>query len=297
MCSSDLAFLVPVAVAMVRAPARGPTVGGMRVAVSALLGVGALGVTLALVRAGRVAVPDLVGLVDSHAGIGAFAWIGGLLTAVSWQIVPMFYLTPPLPRWSQWPTVGALAASGITLFAGRALGDPSLGALALPAAVAAWGVHPVLTARAIVGRRRKRADFSLRFWLAGLACGALSLLLFVGAVLGSDPRWAVALGWTAGVGWAGLVTHGMLARIVPFLIWFHRFSPLLGKVPVPTMRELLPEKRLKPALALHGATVLAGLLAIALRIPALVAVNGALLVATASLLGINVVSTLRRTPG
>ena len=107
----------------------------------------------------------------------------------------------------------------------------------------------------------------------------------------------MALGWTAGVGWAGLVTHGMLARIVPFLVWFHRFSPLLGKVPVPTMRELLPEKRLKPALALHGATVLAGLLAIALRIPALVAVNGALLVATASLLGINVVSTLRRTPG
>ena len=34
----------------------------------------------------------------------------------------------------------------------------------------------------------------------------------------------------------------MLYKIVPFLIWFHRFSTLVGKVKVPLLKDVLPEK-------------------------------------------------------
>jgi len=33
----------------------------------------------------------------------------------------------------------------------------------------------------------------------------------------------------------------MLYKIMPFLIWFHRFSLLIGKVPVPLMRDISPD--------------------------------------------------------
>ena len=104
------------------------------------------------------------------------------------------------------------------------------------------------------------------------------------------------MGWVAIWGWAGLIVHGMLSRIVPFLIWFHRFAPLVGRVEVPSMRALLPERRLTVALALHVAAVLAGLTtplgggALAARATAV------LLVATAVVLGANLIHTLRQRP-
>jgi hypothetical protein len=54
----------------------------------------------------------------------------------------------------------------------------------------------------------------------------------------------------------------MLTRIVSFLVWFHRLSPLIGRVPVPAMRQLWPNKRVEVGLWLHLASVLLGSVAI-----------------------------------
>lgn len=57
--------------------------------------------------------------------------------------------------------------------------------------------------------------------------------------LTKDPRWQVLFEWVAIWGWAGLIMQGMLSRIVPFLVWFHRFSARVGLEPVPSMRSML----------------------------------------------------------
>jgi hypothetical protein len=289
-----LGFGVPVGLALARAPTRNATVWGLRLAVAALVGVVGFGIHAALVRAGITTSRDYLLLVLRHAALGGLVWVGVLLVAVSWQVVPMFYLAPPVPRWSERPTLAAGLVLLLAVLILPMIAPNGLPLAALPAAVAIWGVHPWLTARAIVGRRRKRADFSLRFWLVGLAFGVLTLGLYTVAVFATDPRWALALGWSAAFGWAGLIAHGMLSRIVPFLVWFHRFSPLVGKQPVPSMRELLPEVRLQPALIAHVAAAVAGLLAIAAGwgYPAV----GVLVAGTGGLLLYNLVTTLRRRP-
>ena len=66
-------------------------------------------------------------------------------------------------------------------------------------------------------------------------------------------------------GWAGLIVHGMLHRIVPFLAWFHELSPLVGKTAVPSARGLLPDARTRLGLGLHLASLLAGSAAILTR--------------------------------
>jgi hypothetical protein len=106
----------------------------------------------------------------------------------------------------------------------------------------------------------------------------------------------VALGWVAVWGWAGLVAHGMLSRIVPFLVWFHRFSSLVGSVPVPTMRQLLPDGRIRLALALHGAAVAVGLAAILAGWAPLARLSGALLMAAAVMLLANLAHALKQRP-
>ena len=48
----------------------------------------------------------------------------------------------------------------------------------------------------------------------------------------------------------------MLYKIVPFLIWFHRFSTLVGKVKVTLVKDVLPEKLTKSQLQPTGLALL-----------------------------------------
>lgn len=75
--------------------------------------------------------------------------------------------------------------------------------------------------------------------------------------------------------------HGMLSRIVPFLVWFHRYSARVGLEIVPSMRSLLPQKRIKITLFLHLSSVLLGVLAICFQANWLAQLTGLFLVATA----------------
>jgi hypothetical protein len=295
-----LAFLVPVSVALARTPAKSDTVTGMRLAVLGLLVLGALGLGLAEARAsGRLlGGGDWVSWITAHAALGGLVWIGGILTSVSWQVVPMFYLTQPLPAWSRRATLAAVALALVGVPAALATGASprSVALAALPAALAIWGVHPLVTARALQRRRRRRADTSARFWLAGLACAPVALFLALATAIGEDPRWSVALGWVVLWGWAGLIAHGMSCRIVPFLVFFHRYSRLVGLAPVPSMKELLPEARQRVAFLLHATAVATGAAGIAGGVPVVARTGGLLLAAAGAVMGVNLIRTLSRRP-
>ena len=296
-----VAFLAPVAIALTRASARSDTVTGMRLSVAGLLSLATLGIGMAEARvSGRLfGGGDWISWVTAHAALGGLVWIGGLITAVSWQVVPMFYLTEPLPTWSRRLTLVAVAlaliGAPLALFSGQ---PPGLVALAAaPAAAAIWILHPLVTVRAIRRRRRRRVDPSVRFWLAGLACAPVALALAVATARLDDPRWPVALGWVVLWGWAGLIAHGMSCRIIPFLVWFHRFSPLVGVVPVPTMRQLLPDARVRLALWLHAAAVVTGTIGIVADVEPVTRLAGALLAAAGLTLAANLLRVLTQRRG
>jgi hypothetical protein len=166
---------------------------------------------------------------------------------------------------------------------------------ALPAAIAVWCLQPWWALRGIARRRRRRRlDGSLLYWRAGLVTAVACALLALPAHLLADPRASLAVGWLAIWGWAGMIVHGMLLRIVPFLVWFHRFSPALGKVPVPSLRTLLPDPWMRLGFALHLSSVLAGVAAIASGADWLTRLTGLLLIATAMQLLYALVHVLRQ---
>jgi hypothetical protein len=300
------AFLWPLAIALKRAPTRSATVSGMRLASASLLFVAVLGVWMAHGHAGLDFPGTRALWVQVHLGIGFLGWVGGLISAVSWQVLPMFYGATPHSERSKRTTLlavaigvalpalvlalefaGALPATGPTPARLAALG-------ALPAVVAIWCLQPFWSLRAIAKRRRRRRiDGSLLYWRAGLGFALLAALLAIPAHLSSDPRPSLALGWVAIWGWAGMIVHGMLSRIVPFLVWFHRFSPALGRVPVPSLRTLLPDPWMRRGFALHLGSVLVGLAAIATGADGLARLTGLALIATATQLLWALVHVLR----
>ncbi len=289
-------FLGPVAVAMARAPARTETVTGIRIALVALTAVIGLGLWFAWNHHLGFVLANRVALIVGHSSLGALGWVGCLLLSVSLTVVPMFYLTPAYPRRIAQLCLGLVVASIAAIAACLALGVTPAGvaAAALPAAVAVWLVHPLVTLRLLGQRRRKRADPSLHFWRLAMAVAPLLLVLAVATAWLDDPRPPLLLGWLGLWGWAALLVHGMLTRILPFLVWFHRFSALVGLQPVPSMRQLLPERRIRIALGLHVGAVVAGAVGLGFSADLLIRIAGIGLAATGAALAWELVGTLAR---
>ncbi len=279
-----------------RSPVKGVSVSGMQVALAALFMVAFMGVWMAHGFAGMMfPLPRLTWL-TGHLTLALLGWVGTLLMAVSLKLVPMFYLSPELPEllaarllrvhvagllcvtlvpWLAWS--GAISASTAALL---------LTAAAAPAAVTVWGLHPAWVLVSLARRRRKRVDPSCRYWQVAMSVAPAVGLLAAWCSWGAPPRVALSFGWLALWGWAGLIVHGMLTRIVPFLVWLHRFSPHVGLVPVPSMGHLYPAGRARRGLWLHCASVLAGLAAIGVGSDGLAALTGALLLAVGLHLGL-----------
>lgn len=303
-----LLFLIPLARALRRAPTRNASVTGMRLALSSLFLVGFLGVWMAHGHSGMSFPNPLArGLwIQVHLSIGLLGWVGTLISAVSWQVVPMFYLCPAPGSASQRATLGLVALSLILLFAllcldyaglttpGSPVPSRLAGLAALPAAAAVWGLQPAVVLRSLANRRRRRADGSLLFWVTGAAIAPLTGITAAASLLLNLPYTPLLLVWLAVWGWAGMIIHGMLTRIVPFLVWFHRFSPLVGRVPVPSVRRLLPDGWVRLGFALHAATLVAGAVAIASRETWIARLTGLLLMATALQLGRSLLHVLRQ---
>jgi hypothetical protein len=287
-----LLFVIPLARSLLRAPARDETVAGMSVALLAFVVTSVLGLWMAHGHGG-MRFPGPRGLfIQVHLSVGLLGWVGGLILAVSWQVLPMFYLSPQVsPLAKRW--IQGLAGLGALLpvvvlgfFIAGALGADPEGASwlaafsAIPGGVAVWALHPLVSALRLRARRRRRPDPSLLFWNGALAVAPLCWLVGAIAFLVRDPRWGVLLGWLALFGWAGMIVHGMLGRIVPFLVWLHRLAPLVGTADVPSARALLPDVYIRAGFALHATSLVLGALAIVLRSDVLARGTGALVLAT-----------------
>jgi len=303
-----LLFVGPVGLALLRAPTRTPTVTGMRVSLASLVTLSFLGLWMAHGHAGmRFPGPrDL--WIQVHLSVGLLGWIGCLISSVSWQVLPMFYVTPQFSRESQRATLGLVGVGVVlpvvVLFLDLAGALPEAwprpntlaAAAALPAAVAVWGLQPSLALRNLSQRRRRRLDGSARFWQAGLLGALLSAAAAAAALAQPQPRWSLLFGWVAIWGWAGMIVHGMLTRIVPFLVWFHRFAHVAGRVPVPSLRGLLPDAWTRLGLALHLASLVAGAAAILSGLDLLARGAGLLLMATGAQLAHSLIHVLRQRP-
>lgn len=296
------AFLLPLGWALLRAPTKDETVQGMRVAILSLAVVTVIGLVLAGGFAGGAFSANRMVWMQVHMTLAVLGWVGGLIIAVSWQVIPMFYLasavSKTMKRWLLFLLIAGLVLPLIVAFTGSGIdGLVSTGQLsaiaALPAALAAWLLHPALILYKLSQRQRRRSDASLLFWQAGLSIGLLLIPVAIAAVLSPDPRWQVLFGWLIVWGWAATIMHGMLSRIVPFLVWFHRYSARVGLEIVPSMRSLLPQQRIHIGFKLHMGSVLLGVLAIYLQVDWLAQLTGLLLAATALSIASMLIHVLR----
>lgn len=255
-------FIAAVGLSLKRASSGNPTVVGMRFAVGALLITAALGLTLASNYGWDWWLIERVRLTNLHLTWGLLGWVGLLVAGVSYQVVPMFQLTPsypkPLTRWLTMALFALLLLLSAVYMLPEGVQEPAMLAVGMAAAIG-FTVYAVVTLRLQLQRRRKQSDVTLLFWRFGMVSLLLALALGVAGqvipVLDKVQGDNFALAFLFVAGFAVSVVNGMLYKIVPFLIWFHLQSLLMGVARVPNMKLIMPEARMRRQMWLHFASV------------------------------------------
>lgn len=261
-----LAFLVFIAASLTsvaRAAAKNATKTALLLSILSLAGAVALGILLARGYANGLALP-YAKMAAAHISLALGGWVLLLAIGVSYQVVPMFQLTPNYPKWM---TAWLAPAIFATLLLNLALLFPESAPrwAGFIAEAIFWALacsFAVVTLRLQSQRRRHIPDAPLSFFRMGMVSLMFAALFSLAALAfpsASDQlRTLSALAFL--LGFALSLIQGMLYKIVPFLVWFHLFRGGL-KTGVPNMKAIIPEPEMWHHLRLHGATLLAALLA------------------------------------
>jgi hypothetical protein len=222
------------------APVREATGRSIALALAALVVTVLLGLALTTMLGWGVVLPVLKA-VELHAAWGLVGWTVLLVAVVAQQVVPMFQVTPLYPL--SLSRLFAPILLGILLaWSAAAWWDLSrlAGLLGIVLAVLVLGFSAVTLALQLRSRR-PAPDATGRAWRAGMLC--LALVAVAGSAASFLPRpmphYAVATGVLTVVGFALSVIHGMLYKIVPFLLWLHLQNTVGGRVP--HIKRILPE--------------------------------------------------------
>lgn len=254
-------FLTVMAIALLRTPARGMSIHVLRLAVLGLLVTVVLGAALAITL-GRPenlqADWSLLTLVNVHVAWGLGGWALMLVIGVSYLVVPMFQLTPGYPAlFTRLLPAGLLLVLclwTLQLLPGKGVAQAWQSGVASAGMLLA-GSYAVTTLWLQSRRRRRRTDVTFVLWrgaMLSLLAFALSWILFAALPqLGDDPRAPVWLGVLALPGVFLSVITGMLYKIMPFLNWLHLQQQGGGGMPLPNMKQMIPEASMHGQMLLH----------------------------------------------
>jgi hypothetical protein len=89
-------------------------------------------------------------------------------------------------------------------------------------------------------RVRLDNDIYLHSLLVSYISLIIALSLGIIYLIFPNPNILLAVGWILLLGFITFLIIGHLYKIVPFLVWYQRFSPLVGKQKVPMLADMVP---------------------------------------------------------
>jgi hypothetical protein len=174
----------------------------------------------------------------THLHVALAGWALLVMVGVAHRLLPMFLLSHGAGDRFAKAAVGLLAAGAATLavgYHGLPVASHWLATVLLGSGLVAF----LLQARQFYRHRHRPVlDPGMRLAAAALCLLAIGLVLAGPVVLtGASARVSTAYVLVLVLG-ISLFVAAHYYKIVPFLVWYHRFGPLAGKRPVPRVSEL-----------------------------------------------------------
>lgn len=254
-----VAFGVNLVATLRRARERGFTFWALAAATVSLFATPAYGLILAFyVHDGGLA--DPFETIGHHAHIAIVGFVLVVMVGVAHRLMPMFLLTHGVSERPAWIALGLLFSSSLLLVVHH-VGDPAR--VIVAGALGCAGVVAMMVQAALFFRHRKRKaiDPGMRLAAAGmLGLGVAVLLAPFALTRGVSDMRLLTTYFIVVLGAISLFVAGHYYKIIPFLVWNHRYGALLGKQKVPKVAELYSER---VALA-NAALLVSGLVGLAL---------------------------------
>jgi len=239
-----LIFISASLISLARAVAKNNTKTALLLSVISLTVAAALGVLLARGYGTGLSLP-YDKFASAHIKLMLGGWVMLLIAGVSYQVVPMFQLTPNYPKWLS--AVFAPAVLAVLLLSA---------ALPWIAPYSYWAdtttecafwllavCFAVVTLKLQHRRRRHVPDATLSFFRLGMISILFAALFSLASLFhpAAEIHLRILSALAFLIGFALSIIIGMLYKIIPFLIWFHLFRGGM-KTGVPNMKQIIPEK-------------------------------------------------------
>ncbi len=116
----------------------------------------------------------------------------------------------------------------------------------------------------IIYKTRVRLDKDIYLFSLLFSYSSLIIVIILGVIYMINPsaNLLLTIGWMIFLGYITFIINGHLYKIVPFLVWYQRFSPLIGKQKVPMLADMVPVKSSKFQFVFSASGVIIGALGI-----------------------------------
>lgn len=198
-----------------------------------------VGIFLALTYAGVIST-DIALLLKAHIFSVVAGYICITLMALSLVLLPMFGLSH---NFSQKPMNLAviLMTIGVSLvFLSGIFNLASIDYLGYILSILSLGLFIYEVYLIYKTRARKENDIYIKSLFVSFGSLFLAIFMIIAYFITYYPPLILCGGWLFFMGFFAFIISGHIYKIVPFLVWFERFAPLVGKQKVPMLADMIP---------------------------------------------------------
>ncbi len=198
-----------------------------------------VGIVLALTYAGAIST-DITSLLKVHVYLVVAGYICITLMALSLVLLPMFGLSH---NFSQKPLNLAviIMTIGVSLvFLSGVFNLASIDYLGYILSILSLGLFLYEVFLIYKTRARKENDIYVISLFVSFASLFLAIILIITYFITYYHPLILTSGWLIFMGFFSFIISGHIYKIVPFLVWFEKFSPLVGKEKVPMLGDMIP---------------------------------------------------------
>lgn len=200
-----------------------------------------IGIIMSLAYAGIVSV-NIYTLLKIHVYLVFFGYVGVTIMGMSLILLPMFWLSHNF-TWNYVKSALIVLSIGILVVCISTLLEnivfEYLGHL-----LTIFAFFLYFYQIFIIYKTRVRIEIDIYFKSMAFSYICLSVALILGVFYLYNPSQNLLLtfSWLIFAGYITFVITGHLYKIIPFLVWYERFSPFVGKRKVPMLADLIPQK-------------------------------------------------------
>jgi hypothetical protein len=185
---------------------------------------------------------DVLRIVSAHMAGVLIGYVMMTIMGVSLILIPMFSLShgfneKPIERGFYFITVGLL------LYMAGALKEVFwIEAVGVAGMLISLGLFAYQMWLIFTTRIRKQNDFWAKNMIASFIFFIASIVVFILSYLFDWTSLGMFGGYLFFFGFLATIIIGHIYKILPFLVWYQRFSPLVGKQKVPMLNDMVVEK-------------------------------------------------------